>query len=135
MHIEGYKKLAPERCQVVAVCGVPKSEAEAFAAEHGIPAAFGSMEEMLATAEVEAVDLAVPNYLHAPFIIQAAKAGKHIFCEKPLTGYFGEQGTPKDELIGNTVPKQKMLEETSRQVDAVMAVLEESGVKFMRRRS
>jgi len=130
LHIEGYKKLAPERCQVVAVCGIPKSDAEAFAAEHGIPAAFGSMDEMLATAEVDAVDLAVPNYLHAPFIIQAAKAGKHIFCEKPLTGYFGEQGTPKDELIGKTVPKQKMLEETSRQVDSVMAVLEESGVKF-----
>ena len=69
--------MPPERCQVAAVCGVPKSDAEAFAAEHGIPAAFGGIEEMLTGAEVDAVDLAVPNNLHAPFIIEAARAGKH----------------------------------------------------------
>jgi len=130
LHIEGYKQLPPERCQVVAVCGVPQSDAEAFAAEHGIPAAFGSMEEMLAGAEVDAVDLAVPNHLHAPFIIAAAKAGKHVFCEKPLTGYFGGPETADDELIGKTVPKRQMLEETQRQVDAVMDAIASAGVKF-----
>ena len=36
LHIHGYKQLAPELCQVVAVCGVPKSDAETFAAQHGI---------------------------------------------------------------------------------------------------
>ena len=130
LHIHGYKQLAPERCQVVAVCGVPKSDAEAFAAEHGIPAAFGSMQGMLAEAEVEAVDLAVPNYLHAPFIVEAAKAGKHVFCEKPLTGYFGEPETPEDELIGKTVPKRKMLERVMEQCDAVMEAIGAAGIKF-----
>jgi len=129
LHIHGYKKLAPERCQVVAVCGVPESDAERFAAEHGIPQAFGGFDEMLAGVEVDAVDLAVPNYLHAPFIIQAAKAGKHVFCEKPLTGYFGEADTPPDTLVGNT-SKRRMLEVALRRCDEVREAIETSGIKF-----
>ncbi len=130
LHIEGYKKLPPEQCRVAAVCGVPRADAEAFAAKHGIPAAFGSMEDMLADAHVDAVDLAVPNNLHAPFIIEAARAGKHVFCEKPLTGYFGEPDTPEEELIGNTVPRSTMLAAASRQVEEVVRAIEKAGITF-----
>ena len=129
LHIHGYKQMGPERCQVAAVCGVPKADAEAFAAKHGIPAAFGGMEEMLSEVELDAVDLAVPNYLHAPFIIEASKAGKHVFCEKPLTGYFGDPDAA-DELVGKTVPRQTMLEEASRRCDEVMEAIEKSEIKF-----
>ncbi len=129
LHIHGYKQLAPERCQVVAVCGVPRSEAETFAAKHAIPSVCESFSEMLARPDVDAVDLAVPNYLHAPFIIEAAQAGKHVFCEKPLTGYFGE-GRPKDELIGKTVSRQQMLDHTIARCDQVMAALKASGIRF-----
>jgi len=129
LHIHGYKQLAPERCQVAAVCGVPKSEAEAFAAKHNIPEVYDSFSEMVAKAEVEAVDLAVPNYLHAPFIVEAAKAGKHVFCEKPLTGYFGED-RPSDELIGKVVPKRKMLEQVMARCEEVIAAIEGSGITF-----
>jgi predicted dehydrogenase len=114
---------------VAAVCGVPKADAEAFAAKHGIPAAFGGMEEMLSEVELDAVDLAVPNYLHAPFIIEASKAGKHVFCEKPLTGYFGDPDAA-DELVGKTVPRQTMLEEASRRCDEVVEAIGKSGIKF-----
>jgi len=130
LHIHGYKQLGPELCHVVAVCGVPESEAKAFAAKHGIPAAFGSFEEMLRETAVDAVDLAVPNYLHAPFIKQAAKAGKHVFCEKPLTGYFGEPDTPADELIGNTVPRHKMLARVIEECDGVLDAIKASNIKF-----
>jgi predicted dehydrogenase len=130
LHIHGYKQLAPERCQVVAVCGVPKRDAEEFAARHSIPQAFGGFEEMLSSVEVDAVDLAVPNYLHAPFIIKAAHARKHIFCEKPLTGYFGDSDTPEDELIGRTVPKPKMLEHVIARCDEVLEAIESAGIKF-----
>ena len=129
LHIHGYKQLAPERCQVAAVCGVPKAEAEAFAARHGIPEVYGSFTEMLAGAKVDAVDLAVPNYLHAPFIIEAAKAGRHVFCEKPLTGYFGED-RPREELIGKTVPRRKMLEQVIARCDEVVAAVGASGIRF-----
>lgn len=129
LHIHGYHKLAPERCQVVAVCGVPRSEAEKFAAQHHIPEVYDSFDELLAKADVDAVDLAVPNHLHAPFIIQAAKAGKHVFCEKPLTGYFGEPGDPDDELVGRR-PKRMMLERVIEQCHRVEEAVKSAGIKF-----
>ncbi len=129
LHIEGYHKLSSDICQVVAVCGVPKEMAEKFAAAHHIPAAFGSMEEMLSGAEVEAVDIIVPNHLHMPFIIAAAKAGKHVLCEKPLTGYFGPPGVKDDDLVGNT-PKREMLSEAQKNVAAVVEAITSSGVIF-----
>ncbi|HUU54403.1 MAG TPA: Gfo/Idh/MocA family oxidoreductase [Armatimonadota bacterium] len=130
LHIEGYKKLPPEQCAVAAVCGVPKEMAEEFAAKHGIPEAYSSMEELLEKANVDAVDLAVPNYLHAPFIIEAAKAGKHVFCEKPLTGYFGGPDTKEGEPIGKMVPKSTMLKHAKQEVNRVMAAIQSSGITF-----
>ncbi len=85
--------------------GVPKSMADDFAAKYGIPRSSTASTRCWRSAKVDAVDLAVPNYLHAPFIIEAAKAGKHVFCEKPLTGYFGEPDTPKDAMVGK-MPKR-----------------------------
>jgi predicted dehydrogenase len=45
---------------------------------------------ILERADVNAVIIATPNYLHAPIAIEAAKAGKHVFCEKPLAMNFDE---------------------------------------------
>jgi len=129
LHMSGYRELAHEHCEVVAVVGVPKSMADDFAAKYGIPNTFGSFDEMLATVAVDAVDLAVPNYLHAPFILQAAKAGKHVFCEKPLTGYFGEPDTPKDALVGK-LPKRAMLDSVIARCDEVVDAIKSSGIKF-----
>jgi predicted dehydrogenase len=43
-----------------------------------------SLEELLARAEVEAVIVASPNHLHCQHTVAAARAGKHVFCEKPM---------------------------------------------------
>jgi predicted dehydrogenase len=44
----------------------------------------GHWEEVLANRDVEAVNIAAPNYLHLPIAEKAARSGKHIFCEKPV---------------------------------------------------
>ena len=47
---------------------------------------------MLTDPDVDLVDLCVPNDLHAPLAVEAARAGKHVIVEKPLTGCFGDAG-------------------------------------------
>ena len=129
LHMRGYRKLSSADCQVAAVCGIPKQMAEEFAAKHGIPEAYGGLDEMLEKANVDALDLAVPNHLHAPFIIQGARAGKHIFCEKPLTGYFGPDDVKDDDRVGEA-PKKDMLEVAKRNCQAVVEAVTSAGVKF-----
>jgi len=130
LHIHGYRQLASELCELAGVCGVPRADAEAFAAKHGIPHVYDGFEEMLAQGDLDAVDLAVPNYLHAPFTIKAAKAGKHVFCEKPLTGFFGDPSTPDDEPIGRTVSKRDMLARVIQECEQLQEAIEVSGIKF-----
>ena len=58
--------------------------ARSVADEFGAPRAYGSYEQLLTDAEVEAVYVALPNSLHAHWSDAAARAGKHVLCEKPL---------------------------------------------------
>ncbi|UCH49803.1 MAG: Gfo/Idh/MocA family oxidoreductase [Betaproteobacteria bacterium] len=50
----------------------------------GIPVAYGSYEALLEDPEIEAVYNPLPNHLHVPVTLQAAAAGKHVLCEKPI---------------------------------------------------
>ena len=54
-----------------------------YAAEHGIPVG-ASYDEVLADPGVDVVVLCTPNSLHTAQVAAAARAGKHVFCEKPL---------------------------------------------------
>jgi predicted dehydrogenase len=70
--------------KLVAVVSRSKESANKFAAEYGISGAYNSLEEMLHNPEVEAVYVGTPNDLHATQTMQAAEAGKHVLCEKPM---------------------------------------------------
>ena len=75
---------AAGRCEVVAIASRDLERARAAAAKLGIARAHGSYEDLLAAPDVDAVYIPLPNNLHAEWTIAAARAGKHVLCEKPL---------------------------------------------------
>ncbi len=85
VHVQGILQHA-ERVECIALCDVSDANLERRAAELGNdPALYHDWNTLLAEEpELEAVIIALPHSLHAPAILAAAKAGKHILCEKPM---------------------------------------------------
>jgi len=86
IHLENYKKVPG--ADIVAVADLDKAEARRVAKEFDIPAAYGSADELLARDDIEAVDICLHNNLHMPYTLAAFKAGKHVYCEKPMAGAY-----------------------------------------------
>jgi predicted dehydrogenase len=70
--------------ELIAVADPSAERRAAFGERFGVPNVLASAEELLAVDAVDAVYIAVPNYLHVPLAAQALNAGKHVILEKPL---------------------------------------------------
>jgi myo-inositol 2-dehydrogenase/D-chiro-inositol 1-dehydrogenase len=88
--------------EIVAVAAL--EGAQEFAKERRIPNAFDDYREMLKMKEIDAVTIAIPNYVHRQAAVDAAMAGKHVICEKPLCVTLEEA----DEMI-DTCKRQGVL--------------------------
>lgn len=71
-------------CDIRAIASRSLESARKAADKLGIERAYGSYEELLADPEIEAVPSPLPNHLHVPMTLAAARAGKHVLCEKPI---------------------------------------------------
>ena len=71
-------------CDIAAIASRSAETARAAADKLGIAKAYGSYEALLADPEIEAIYNPLPNDLHVPLTLAAARAGKHVLCEKPV---------------------------------------------------
>jgi predicted dehydrogenase len=79
-------------CDVRAIASRSLESARREAEALGISKAYGSYQELFADPEIEAVYNPLPNHLHVPFTLEAAAAGKHVLCEKPIALTAEEAG-------------------------------------------
>ncbi len=83
IHAHAISQFVPE-AEVVAVTSPTPGKASSFAKERGIPQAFEDYRDLLAVNDIDVVTLGLPNDLHCQVTLDAAAAGKHVICEKPL---------------------------------------------------
>ena len=72
------------QAEVVAVCSRDRQRANRAAADWGAVEAYPDYRELMDRAELDAVVIATPDYLHHEMVMRAARRGYHVICEKPL---------------------------------------------------
>lgn len=88
-----------------------------------------SFDDLINDPEIDVIDICTPPYAHKDMIIKSLNAGKHVICEKPLSGYFGREGDL--EPIGDKVSKTIMYDELIKDIDELREVVNKSDKKFM----
>jgi predicted dehydrogenase len=121
-----YAGVAGYEPRLVAAVSRSREHAEAYAARHGIADVYTELERVLDRADVDIVDLCVPNYLHRPMTEAAASAGKHVICSKPLTAF---DGAAHDEPA--SVPRREMLRVAGENARAMVRATQQAGVQLM----
>ncbi len=89
--------------EVVAVGSRDLDRAQAFAADLGIPRAYGSYEELIADPDVDAIYNPLPNSMHAEWSVACAEAGKPTLCEKPFASDAAEAQTMTDAFTSRGI--------------------------------
>jgi predicted dehydrogenase len=118
LHAVNFRPLMPSRVVLAAVCSRTRASAEAFAKRHDVPRVFGDVRGLVECPEVDVVDVCSTTDSHHEIAMAAARAGKHVIVEKPLTGFFGP----------GTADRRTMLEAALRNADAVLEAVARAGV-------
>lgn len=79
--------------------------------------------------EIDVIDICTPPYVHEEMIEKAMKAGKHVICEKPLSGYFGMEGDLAP--IGKTVSKVQMYDAVIERLNRLREIVNHAEGHFM----
>lgn len=82
LHMQAYSEIPG--VHIVAICDLNQTEARQFADKYGASHVFADYRDLCALDGLDAISIAVPNYLHAPFTLAALEAGLHVLCEKPM---------------------------------------------------
>jgi predicted dehydrogenase len=99
-HQVGHFFDVPFALRTKVVCGRDPARLAAFARQWEWEETAAEWESVIARPDIDIVDIAAPNALHAPIAMAAAKAGKIVFCEKPLAMSVAEAGAMAQAVRG-----------------------------------
>ena len=127
LHGNGYAKVGGVTVRLKTICDLNLELANSVKEAYGYEQAISDYDAMLADPEIDVIDIVTPPFLHCSMAIKALQAGKHVICEKPLTGYFG---APGEENVGKT-SKALMYQKVMEEMDALKKVVDSTDKKFM----
>jgi predicted dehydrogenase len=90
-HLNRYSQIEP--AEVVAIADIDEAEAARVSGLYSIPDVYTDFRELLARDDIEAVDVCLHNNFHMPVSVAALRAGKHVYCEKPMAGAYRDAET------------------------------------------
>lgn len=96
---------------------------------YGFDIASYDFEDLINDPEIDVIDICTPPYVHEDMVIRALEAGKHVICEKPLSGFFGSENDLAP--IGDNISKVEMYNQLLQSLERLQSVVEKSGKKFM----
>ena len=85
-HLTNYQKI--EGAQVVAISDMDEAELRRVSELYSIPDTYTDYKDLLRREDIDAVDVCLHNNLHRPITTAALRAGKHVYCEKPMAGTY-----------------------------------------------
>jgi predicted dehydrogenase len=127
-HLASYQKVYGEDFEIRGVHGRNREKAGALAKQWNLARVYDRLEDLLGDPEIDAVDLVVPNHLHVPLAVQAAQAGKHVFCEKPLTGFFGPADAKPGAWSARGFSREAMFKGVMEEADRAWNAVKKAGV-------
>ena len=128
LHMHAYRRVYGVAVSVAAVVSRGDHVLD-FAKKYQIAKVYRDYKEILKDPEIDVIDICTPAVLHAPMIVEAMQAGKHVICEKPFTGYFGRQNDPAP--IGRKMSKALMYERVMEEMAETQRKISASGQLFM----
>lgn len=93
LHLNAYRKVYGLDICIACLFDSDIKRAEAMKKEYRIEKTATSLNEILMNQNIDIIDICTPPYSHKDLIIQALNHNKHVICEKPLCGFFGDGDT------------------------------------------
>lgn len=128
-HCKSLKSVVGYDVRLKMAADVDAGRARSIAEKYGFESYTADYRAILSDPDIDVVDICAPPFLHKTMIIDAMNAGKHVICEKPLTGYFGVAEDQKP--IGDGVAKRVMFDAVMRELDELDEAVRRSGRLFM----
>ena len=111
LHLDAYKKVYGIQVDIRGIYDTDIKRASSLSEKYRIEGSFGDIEEVLNDERIDVIDICTPPFTHKDLIISAFEHDKHVICEKPLCGFFGEGSTDGKIMYASVQNELKQIEE------------------------
>lgn len=119
LHGNGYQRVCTVPVRLKTIADPDLERAEHVCGQYGYEQVTPDFQDLLRDPEIDVIDILTPPFLHKSMLLQALDAGKHVICEKPLTGYF--------EADAAHTPKRAMYAQILRDLEEIRQAAERAG--------